>query len=235
MSQGNFEWDLSSIESKIQARPKQYAFRFCLNTAYKWGRGMHGSEYEDFEDAMREALKSVGYTVREPRSSFSSPTIDTIGNYCYLHPMEWSGNGNAEFVENLQKALDYMLEHHSAVLKSYELKQTEYLPISSVEYRDLIIENTPRILQWIDEQQFHSRRIFSSDGAGFEFAEQNRLPVILKHDFCPGCGLGSSDIDVETVNMLNKIYGVLTKSGMLKEDIDPYVKNDEEEVENELD
>ena len=210
MSRPVFEWDLSSVQERIDNQKEEdkfYSFRINLDSGYGWGLGMTEEDHDRYISQMRNELgNNKGYNIWGDASSMSSMELKNPAYYCYLHPMEWTGWGKQKFIYSLLDALKNM-----ECVKEFELvKEERLLPITPHEYEKLIIKNTKNLIPF-----FESLKNEHSWEAGMLFAEDYRLPVILDYGRGVGLGYSSSDIDVMAVQTIYEAYEKMKELGII--------------------
>lgn len=222
-----FQWDMSSIQQKINERNEQnepiYAFRINLNSGYHLGSGMSENDYKKYIIQMKLNLTSKGYSVRDGNTSSSSMEIRGGGSfYCYLHPSEWSGYGTQKFINDLLSALGKM-----NCVQSFDIRsKKELLPLAPYEYEELILANVPNLIPFFEqnEKQLH----YSSTDMGFEFAKQYRLPIIMRYEHSVE-GYSSNDLDISMIQTIYKTYHKMKEMGII--DLSELNKSEKQEPE----
>ena len=228
-----FEWNYGRFEQRIQnekEEDRKYFFHIQITTPYKWGNGWETeSDSRIYEEQLRDSLNTQGYeqtTIKDGNNGTCTQIRDdkgiALGNYCYMHPMDWSGYGTKQFIEDMQKVLQGM-ECVTYINEPNDVKRI--LPLKPYEYEEMLLDNMDELLRFFKEE-VPSRRYTD---AGILFAEKYRPNILLDTKYATQ-SIASDNIDVKLVNNLYSMYkfmnvnGLIDKKGMTT----MFIKMDEE-------
>lgn len=172
---------------------KEKRVHIHLNSDYKWGRGWTEEESKRFDNEVLSAFKEAGYTVKEEKSSFSSPTLTKGGSRLniYMHPMDFSGYATQEEIDEILEILS-----SCECVSVRDVLTEDIYDLNNWEYKNLLAKNAKEILVLAKEAK-KKRRL--SEFA-FDFAKSHRVPR-----YGDSGALTSDDVDISFIETFCKI------------------------------
>lgn len=240
-----FKWDLSTVKSAInneKEEDKRYFFHINVNTdVHVYNKETHSWEKDEEKSAtlkkqIVEVAQKYGYDIEIPidsadctstRQNRVSALYNMSWNYCYFHPMDFSGYGTKKFIEDMEK-----IASEVPSVTSHNKPTTEYiLPLNEYDYGNLINRNIPNILKYFAEEVGDNEKCVGTD-----FAARYRLPVLLDERFGTQT-ISSDNIDAQIVESLYQMYKTMSKNNLIDKDkLNEFNSSlDEKETEEELD
>ena len=193
-----FKWDYSLIQAildKEKEEDKIYEFHINISTDYLYDKGWVGNDERDiYLERTKDELAYRGYKVQ---TEDGGRYIKKDNNYCYLHPMDWSGYGTKKFIDEMVATLKdtRVVRHiHTPLL-------VQMLPIDVKQYEELILANMDNLTK------FFKLEAIAGGDVGMQFVTRYR-PNVIFDTTKPRGVISSSDRDVVIINELYRRYGL---------------------------
>lgn len=198
-----FTWEYKNQAVKDTCS-KYKRVHFNLDGNYKLGTGMSKEEHYEFYNLLTFQLVNKGFKLDKYNSDEGCPSIIPSRVFektqLYLHPMEFDGYLDDVEIQKVKETLDFLKDLD--VIHDWELsKEKEVSDLTPSTYRQLLIENTSNIADWLEKLEATGT---SMHQAGSLFANHFRIPRVGDK-----VGLYSLDMDYSFVNELYEIKQAL--------------------------
>jgi len=113
---------------------KYLDIHFKIEAGYVWGRGMAANRIADFDAEVVALFVGAGWQIKESEFAACSPEVVLGKNRLYLHPMEISGELDAELVPVVEALLK-----QGKTFKLVEVRKIgELVDLSDEDYLELL-------------------------------------------------------------------------------------------------
>ena len=218
---------LSNEELLAYSKDEYYKFRITLEGFYGWGVGYYNDDCRyDFEAVTRSYVRNfaehytdnVKFSYDFHENGHCDEITPNIGNNptsAYLHPMDFTGCGKAEFIDGLVEAVKKGLSELGLEdkYKIGEVKQ-ELVPfIPEREYEEILVDHTNEILDEVRK----SREFKKWAGKDVDFLANCAAEDFMRHADIDRAGKGSgfSSFDRAYLTVRN-IVNITDKVGALE-------------------
>lgn len=216
-----FKWDLGGFSGVIASEKpekKRYRFHIQITSPYEYGQG-----WKENDDSLLYERQAKSALAMQERCVMQNDRGNCMeyrdwDNYCYMHPMCWSGYGNAKFIDDMLHALKAM----PCVTNINQVKKDYLYPIKPYEYEELLSMNLDNIITFFETEKKDIKKNLSPGGL---FAEKYRLPILLDKRYGTN-SITSDDIDVRFIDNFYKAYNHMKDAGLINiREVDRMVKS----------